>query len=274
MLTHQLKLAKPLAIFDLETTGTNILKDRIIEMAIMKALPDGSVEEYYQVVNPGIPIPAQSAAVHGFKDQDVADKPPFEEVAHEVEQFLEGCDLGGYNAIKFDIPVLAEELARADIDLHIEKRRLIDAQRIFFAMEKRTLSAAYQFFCDKDLNELGQGAHSARTDTQATLEILDAQVQRYEGKAVKDNLENELGTIKNDVATLHKLFNNNMVDLAGRMVFNNQGDIVFNFGKNRGVKVEEVLKKQPQYYDWMMRNDFPIDTKNWLTKIKLSMAMK
>lgn len=271
-MNHQLHLTKPLAVFDLETTGMNPMKDRIVEIAVLKAMPNGEVIEFHSLVNPEIKIPKESSSIHHITNERVANEPTFKQIGKNLAKFLEGCDLAGYNVLKFDIPVLVEEFLRTGIDFGIEKRRFVDAQRIFFAMEKRTLTAAYKFYCKKDISQLGEGAHSAMSDTIATLEVLDAQVHRYENQEVTDNLEKKLGIVKNDVQSLHDLFNGRVVDLAGRMTYNHQGDIIFNFGKWKGTRVTEVFQKEPQYYDWMINNEFPLDTKNWLTKIKLGMA--
>lgn len=260
-----LKLKNPLVFFDLETTGTNISQDRIIEYSFVKVMPDGEVIKNTERVNPERPIPLESSLIHGIYDKDIADKPPFKSVAKELASFLDGCDLSGFNILKFDVPVLVEEFLRADVDFDISKRKLVDAQKIFHMMEKRTLSAAYKFYCGKELVD----AHSAEADTLATLEVLDAQVQKYEGELLKDLKGNAIGTIENSVDTIHKLTTDNMVDLAGRFVFNSDNVEVFNFGKHKGKPVEEVLKKEPGYYDWMMKGDFPHDTKRRLTQIKL-----
>ncbi|GAA5037492.1 DNA polymerase III subunit epsilon [Marivirga lumbricoides] len=260
-----LKLTNPLVFFDLETTGTNIVSDRIVEYSFIKVMPGGEVINNTEKVNPERTIPLESSLIHGIYDKDVKDKPPFKAMAKELATFLKGCDLAGFNILKFDVPVLVEEFLRADVDFDISKRKLLDAQKIFHMMEKRTLTAAYKFYCNKDLVD----AHSAEADTMATLEVLDAQVKKYEGQTLKDLKGNVIGTIENDVETLHQLTNENMVDLAGRFVFNEKSIEVFNFGKFKGMVVEEVLKKETGYYDWMMKGDFPMDTKRKLTEIKL-----
>jgi DNA polymerase-3 subunit epsilon len=260
-----LKLKKPLAIFDIEATGLNVCRDRIIEICIIKLLPDNKSEQYIYRLNPTIPITAEASLVHGLYDKDVKDEPTFSEVAPKINQVLKGCDLGGFNHVKFDIPMLVEEFLRCDIDFDLRNRQYIDAQKIFHIMEKRTLSAAYAFYCNKDLND----AHNAEADTRATAEVILAQIKRYEGQAVIDNNGNELGIIKKDVEQLHKLFNNQMVDLAGRFVYNQDGVEVFNFGKHRHRPVLDVLKEEPGFYDWMMRGEFPLDTKKKLTELRL-----
>ncbi|MCC5930993.1 MAG: 3'-5' exonuclease [Cyclobacteriaceae bacterium] len=261
----KLILKNPLAFFDLETTGTNISQDRIVEISILKVMPDGQEHLQTYKINPEIPIPAESSAIHGIYDEDVAEAPTFKSMAKSFLKFLEGCDLAGFNIIKFDVPILVEEFLRAGTDFDISKRKLIDAQKIFHLMEKRNLSAAYKFYCDKILTD----AHSAEADTLATYEILKKQIEIYEGQKVEDLQGNAMGYIQNDIAVLHELTFTKMVDLAGRMVFNDKGIEVFNFGKHKGKAVQEILSKEPSYYDWMMNGDFPLDTKRKLTEIKL-----
>ncbi len=249
----QLNLKNPIVFFDLETTGINIVHDRIVEIAILKVNPNGSEEMKSYRVNPGISIPPESSAIHGIYDEDVKDAPPFKNLAKELAKFMEGCDIGGFNSNRFDVPLLAEEFLRADVDIDMSKRHFIDVQTIFHKMEKRTLEAAYKFYCDKELSD----AHSAEADTRATYEVFKAQIERYE-------------ELKNDIPFLADFssFNRN-VDFAGRIVYNDKDEEVFNFGKYKDVKVSEVLEKDPGYYGWMMNGDFPLYTKNILTKIKL-----
>jgi DNA polymerase III subunit epsilon len=261
----QLNLKCPLAFFDLETTGTNISCDRIVELSIVKVMPNGEVVTKTTKVNPTIPIPIETSLIHGIYDEDVKDAPTFKQIAKNLAKFLEGSDLAGFNIIRFDVPLLVEEFLRAGVDFDCSNRRLIDAQKIFHMMEKRTLSAAYKFYCNKIL----EGAHSAEADTLATFEILQAQVKRYNGQEVTDHLGKVLGKVENDMDVLHNLTAIKMVDLAGRMVFNNDGVEVFNFGKHKDKPVEEVFEQEPTYYDWMMKGDFPLDTKRKLTEIKL-----
>jgi DNA polymerase-3 subunit epsilon len=263
-MTHQLILKKPLAFFDLETTGINVAKDRIIDICVIKALPDGSVVSKTQRVNPGMPIPLESSLIHGIYDDDVAEAPPFKSVARTLAQFMDGCDLAGFNCNRFDVPLLVEEFLRANVDFDMKNRRLVDAQRIFHLMEPRNLSAAYRFYCSKEL----VGAHGAEADTIASLEVLNAQVQRYMGMVAKADNGQEV-IIDNDMDILHSLTANTNVDLAGRIILNGQGEEVFNFGKHKGLSVLEVLKKEPSFYDWMLKGDFPLDTKRRLTEIKL-----
>ena len=260
-----LKLKNPLVVFDIESTGTKISEDRIVELALIKVMPDGTIEEKCRRINPTIPIPVETSMIHGIYDEDVKDEPTFKQLAKSLVDFLEGCDLAGFNIIKFDVPLLVEEFLRANVEFEVDHRRLIDAQKIFHLMEKRNLSAAYKFYCNKDL----ENAHSAAADTQATYEVLVAQIEKYEGMEVKDLQGNKLGMIENDMDQLHQLTNENMVDLAGRMVLNSEGKEIFNFGKHRGKLVTDILEKEPSFYDWMMKGDFPLDTKRKLTKIRL-----
>lgn len=262
---RQLKLKKPLAVFDIESTGMNVCRDRIIELSIIKVMPGGITERYNYRLNPTIPISPEASLVHGIYDADIKNEPTFKEVAQEIHKVLQGCDLGGFNHIKFDVPLLVEEFLRVDIDFDLKNRRLIDAQKIFHMMEKRTLSAAYKFYCNKELED----AHAAEADTIATLEVILAQINRYEGQAVVDNSGKTIGIIENNIDLLHKLFNNQMVDLAGRFVYNQDGVEVFNFGKHKFRPVEDVLKEEPGLYDWILRGEFPLDTKRKLTELRL-----
>ncbi len=270
MTTHTLKLKKPIAFIDLETTGINISKDRIVEISIAKANVDGSVELKTKRVNPTMAIPLESSLIHGIYDEDVKDEPSFKQLAKSLAQFLEGCDLAGFNSNRFDIPMLVEEFLRIDNDtFDVKNRKFVDAQRIFHLMEPRTLVAAYKYYCGKSL----ENAHSAEADTLATLAVVCAQVEKYEGVKMKNEKGEEYEPIRNDIEALHKLSSNNLVDFAQRMTLNGKGEIVFNFGKNAGKKVEDVLTREPQYYDWIINNDFPLDTKRKLTEIKLKMRM-
>lgn len=265
-----LKLKNPIAFFDLETTGINITHDRIVEASILKILPNGTEEIKTLRINPGIPIPLESSLIHGIYDKDIKDAPTFKLVAKTLSSFLTGCDLAGYNILKFDVPMLVEEFLRADISFDISKRKLIDAQKIFHLMEKRNLSAAYKFYCGKTL----ENAHSAEADTVATYEIFKSQLDRYNGEEVLDMKGNKLGVIENDMETIHNITFQNVVDLAGRMIFNADGIEVFNFGKHKGKPVLEVLDREPMYYDWIQKNDFPLDTKRKLMEIKLRQFKK
>ncbi|MEE4198114.1 MAG: 3'-5' exonuclease [Bacteroidales bacterium] len=248
-----LNLKKPIVFFDLETTGIDIANDRILEISMLKVSPGGGEEVKTLLINPGIPIPPQSTEIHGISDDDVKDKPTFNEVAKSIAQFLEGCDIAGYNSDKFDIPLLAEEFIRADIDFDLKKLRAVDVQVIFHKMEQRTLSAAYKFYCKKTLDD----AHRAEADTKATFEILKAQVERYQ-------------ELENDIEKLSKFSSHTTnADFAGRIVYNDKGQEIFNFGKYKGQPVESVLEKDPGYFGWILNSDFPLYTKKVLTAIKL-----
>ena len=260
----KLNLRNPLCFFDLETTGINISQDRIIEIAVIKMMPNGEVIRKTHLLNPTIPIPEETAIIHGIRDADVKDKPTFKEVAKEYAKFLEGADLGGFNIMKFDVPMLVEEFLRAGVDFEYSRKKLIDAQKIFHMMEKRTLGAAVKFYLDKPLED----SHTAEADAVASMEVLLAQVQRYEGQDVTDSLGNKIGKIENNMEALGKLTGSDLVDLAGRWVMKN-GEEVVNFGKHKNKTVALVLKEEPSYYDWVMNGDFSLDTKRKLTEIKL-----
>ena len=249
-----LTLSKPLAFFDLETTGINVGKDKIVEICILKVQKDASEECKTWRVNPGIPIPKESSDIHGITDDMVKDCPMFPELALEIYNFIKDADLSGYNSNRFDLPLLAEEFLRADIDFDMKNRRSIDVQSVFFKMEPRTLTAAYRFYCNKEL----VGAHGAEADTRATFEILKAQVDRYE----------ELRGDSESLAQFTQPTQPN-ADLAGMIKFNAQGDEIFNFGKHKGKKVTDILDREPGYYAWMQNADFPAYTKKVLTAIKL-----
>lgn len=268
---HNLNLKKSLAFFDLETTGIDPVNDRIVEISILKAFPDGSTEQKTLRINPEQPIPLESSLIHGIYDADVQDKPTFRKAAGEILQFLEGCDLAGYNSVKFDLPLLVEEFMRAGVDFDLSKRKMVDAQKIFHYMEPRTLSAAYKFYCGKDMDEEGR-AHSADFDTRVTFEVLCEQIKRYQNQERKDEKGNPFVPVQNDVEVLDKLSRGNQFDLANRMVYNEKGLVVFNFGKHKGKVVTDVFRQEPSYYDWMMRGDFSRDTKRKLTDLKLSMS--
>jgi DNA polymerase-3 subunit epsilon len=254
----QLHLKNPLVFFDLETTGINITNDRIVEISYLKVKPDGHEECRTRRINPQMPIPKQATAIHGITDEDVKDCPTFKEVAKSLAAQIEGCDLAGFNSNRFDIPLLAEEFLRADVNIDLTKRKFIDVQTIFHKMEQRNLIAAYKFYCGKELTE----AHSAEGDTRATYEILMSQLDRY------PELENDV-----DALSTFSSFNQN-VDFAGRMVYNENGEEVINFGKYKGHLVKEVLKKDLGYYGWIMQGDFPLNTKQKLTEIRLRLKDK
>lgn len=260
----KLNLKRPLAFFDLETTGTNIGIDRIVEISVIKLHPDGTDEVRTWRINPGMPIPLESSLVHGIYDGDIKDEPQFKDIAQLVADFIDVSDLAGYNSNKFDIPMLMEEFLRANVLFDLDSRHFVDVQNIFHQMEQRTLKAAYQFYCDKKI----VNAHSAEADTRATMEVLIAQVARYENIEWEDKKGNRSVPVVNDVEALHKFTNlNKPVDFAGRMVFNDDGVEVFNFGKHKGKPVEDVLRIEPSYYSWMMQGDFPLYTKRKLEEI-------
>lgn len=261
-----LNLSRPLAFFDLETTGTNVVTDRIVEISIYKVMPDGSSESMTKLINPTIPIPAEVTAIHGIKNEDVANSPTFAQLAPSFDAFLKNCDLAGYNSNRFDIPMLIEEFLRCGIQFDIKKRRLVDVQNIFHKMEPRTLKAAYRFYCGKELID----AHEAEADTRATYEILLSQIERYEGCEYEDRDGKVSKPVTNNVEALHAFsYNHNNADLVGHIVYNRKGKEVFNFGKHKNREVEEVFRLEPQYYDWMMKADFPLSTKNTIQQIML-----
>lgn len=249
----KLNLKNPLVFFDLETTGTNINSDRIVEICYLKVHPNGNEEAKTLRINPEMHIPEEASAVHGIYDADVADCPTFKSIARNIAKDIEGCDLAGFNSNRFDIPVLAEEFLRAEVDIDLSRRKFVDVQVIFHKMEQRTLSAAYKFYCGKNLDD----AHSAEGDTRATYEVLKAQLDRY------PELQNDIAFLSN-----YSSFNKN-VDFAGRMVYNDAGVVVFNFGKYKGMPVTEVLRRDPGYYGWIQSSDFTLNTKAMLTKIRL-----
>ena len=246
----KIQLTRPIAFIDLETTGINITTDRIVELAIVKISQDGTKQVKRKLINPLMPIPASSSAIHGITDEMVKDAPSFKQVANEIKQFLEGCDLGGYNSNRFDIPMLLEEFLRVGIEYTVDGKKLVDVQKIFHMMEQRTLSAAYKFYCGKTL----EGAHGAEADASATWEVLEAQLERY--PQIGDSVESIVKFTGED----------DIVDFARRFI-KDKGVEVFNFGKHKGKPVAQVLKEEPQYYDWMMKGDFPINTKQKLTEM-------
>ncbi len=254
----RLKLKNPIIFFDLETTGINIASDRIVEISYLKVELNGNETIKTLRVNPEMPIPAKATSIHGISDEDVKNEPTFNEVARSLARDFEGCDLGGYNSVKFDIPLLAEEFLRSGVEIDMKRRKFVDVQVIFMKMEPRTLSAAYKFFAGKELKD----AHSAEADTLATYEVLQAQLDRY------SNLENDIGKLAEFSA------HNRNVDFAGRIIYNEEDEEVFNFGKYKGKTVREVLQNDPGYYGWMMKGDFPLYTKKVLTSIKLNSINK
>jgi DNA polymerase-3 subunit epsilon len=251
-----LKLTRPLAFFDLETTGLNIATDRIVEISIVKILPNGDKEIKTELVNPTIPISKESVEIHGITEEKLKDKPTFKELASDIDAFIKDCDLAGFNSNRFDVPLLAEEFLRAGIDFNVSDRKLVDVQNIFHKMEQRTLVAAYKFYCDKDLTD----AHSAEADTTATYEILEAQIGKY----------SDLNGDAEFLSEFSQMTKN--ADLLGRFVYNDKNIVVFNFGKHKGKAVTQVLEKEPGYYSWMMNGDFPLYTKKVMKGIKSAMA--
>jgi DNA polymerase-3 subunit epsilon len=267
----KLHLRNPLIILDLETTGINIASDRIVEIALLKIQPDGSEEERVLRINPEIPIPEKATMIHGITDDDVKDAPLFKEVARTLARFIEGCDLAGFNSNRFDIPLLAEEFLRADVDIDFKKRKFVDVQAIYHKMEKRTLTAAYKFYCSKELTQ----AHQALTDVRATYEVLQAQLDLYNNVEFEDINGRKSTPVENNIEKLSEFSSyDRNVDYMGRIVYNDDNVPVFNFGKNKGLPVEKVFLEQPGYYGWIMNGDFPLYTKKILTQIKLKMKDK
>ena len=254
----KLNIKNPIVFVDLETTGIDIIRDRIVEIAVLKIHVDGKEEMKIRRVNPGMPIPPETTAIHGITDEDVKNEPSFKEIGKSLVQFIEGCDFAGFNSNKFDFPLLAEEFLRADIDFDLKKRKFIDVQTIFHKMEKRTLVAALKFYCEKEL----ENAHSAGADSTATYEVLKAQLDRY------PDLKNDVDFLADFSAQTKN------ADFLGRIIFDENGVEVFNFGKHKGKSVVEVLEKESSYYAWMMNGDFPLYTKRVLTGIYLKMKQK
>ena len=250
-----LKLKRPIVFFDLETTGVDAAKDRIVEISMVKIGVDGSKVVKTRRINPEMPIPAEATAVHGITDEDVKDEPTFKQIAKSLAQFIEGCDFGGFNSNRFDLPLLVEEFLRAGVECDFQRRKFVDVQTIFHRKEQRTLVAAYKFYCDKDL----ENAHSAEADTLATFEVLEAQIERYPdiGDTVEALAEFSAGKP--------------IVDFAGRMTLDDKGQEIFTFGKYKGRRVVDVFRDDPSYYSWMMNGDFPQHTKKMITEIRLRM---
>lgn len=249
----KLKLKRPIIFFDLETTGVDVSRDRIVEISMIKIMPDGEEITRTRRLNPTIPIPAEATAVHGITDEDVKDQPTFAQVAKSLAQFVEGCDFGGFNSNRFDLPVLAEEFLRAGVEVDLKRHRFIDVQNIFHKKEQRTLVAAYRFYCNRELED----AHSAEADTRATYEVLQAQLDRY------DDLENDIDFLADYSSR------GNFADYAGMILYNEQGDEVFAFGKYKGRSVSEVFGTDPGYYAWILNGNFPLYTKKLMTEIRL-----
>lgn len=255
---EMLQLKKPLAFIDIEATGTNVSTDRIVEIAIVKLLPDGNRTVKRKIINPQIPIPQVCVDMHGITNEMVKDAPVFKQVAQEIKQFLDGCDLACYNAYRLDIPMLIEEFIRSEVEFEMKNRKIVDVQKIFHQMEQRTLSAAYKFYCNKNL----EGAHGAEVDANATAEILNAQIERYP----------QLGTSIDSI--LKTVGEDSIIDFARRFTFDDKGVEIFNFGKHKGRPVADVLKAEPQYYDWMMKGEFPMNTKQKLTEMYTRIMLK
>lgn len=255
----QLSLKNPILFFDIESTGLNVATDRIVEISAVKVFPDGTTETKTKRLNPTIPISPEAQRVHGISDEDVKDCPKFSQIAKSLAQWMKGCDIAGYNSLKFDIPLLSEEFLRVGVDFDFRKRHLIDVQNIFHKMEKRTLSAAYKFYCNKDL----ENAHSAEADTLATYEVLMAQLDRYQ-----DELQNDVKFLA-DFSTQTRF-----LDYAGRICLNENDVPVFNFGKHKGQPVATVLEKEPSYFKWMIDGQFTLDTKKVITELYLAMKQK
>ena len=249
----KLELRNPIIFLDLETTGVDVSRDRIVEISLVKGMPGGDREVKTRRVNPEMPIPPDATAIHGITDDDVKDEPTFRAIARSLASYMEGCDLGGYNSNRFDIPMLVEEFLRAGVDVDFKRRKFVDVQNIFHQKERRTLEAAYKFYCDREL----EGAHGAQADVLATFEVLEAQLDRYPD-------------LQNDVAFLAEYSaRDNCADYAGRVVYDERGVEVFGFGKHKGRAVAEVFRREPTYYTWMMEGDFPAYTKKVITEIRL-----
>ena len=262
----ELNLTRPLVFLDLETTGIKVATDRIVELCFLRINADGSQKIKTLRINPGIPIPPEATEIHGITDEDVKASPKFAQVAHELAEFIDNSDIAGYNSNHFDIPLLVEEFLRAGVDLELKGRRFVDIQNIFHKMEPRNLSAAYKFYCSKEL----ENAHSAEADTVATFEVLKAQLDRYNDTEFKDKKGNILKPVVNDVKALSDFsFTNRAADLIGHIIFNDKNIEVFNFGKHKSKAVRDVFRDEPSYYDWIMKSEFPLSTKKVITEIKL-----
>jgi DNA polymerase-3 subunit epsilon len=262
----KLNLSRPIVFFDLEATGTNVAADRIVEICVLKINPDGTEEVRTRRINPTIPIPAEVVKIHGISDEDVKDEPTFKSVAKGLLEFIGNADLAGYNSNKFDVPMLIEEFYRAGIEFPMENRNLIDVQNIFHQMEQRTLVAAVKFYCNRE----HVGAHGAEADVRATYDVLLAQIEKYNNVEFTDKEGRTSIPVKNDMDALAAFTTNkDWVDFAGRMVYDKDGRELFNFGKHKGKRVEDVFRTEPSYYDWIMNGDFALSTKRTIEKIKL-----
>lgn len=262
----ELILDRPIVFFDIESTGTQVAADRIVEICVLKINPDGTEEVKTRRINPTIPIPKETSLIHGIYDEDIKDEPVFKAVAKSLADFIGDADLAGYNSNKFDVPMLLEEFYRAGIDFPMENRRLVDVQNIFHQMEQRTLVAAVRFYCHRE----HIGAHGAEADVRATYDVLKAQLDKYQDVVYTDKSGNQSIPVVNDVAKLAEFSTNkDWVDFGGRMIYDKEGNELFNFGKHKGRKVLDVLAKEPSYYDWMMNGDFALSTKKALERIKM-----
>lgn len=267
----ELNLKRPVAFFDLETTGLNTTTDRIVEISILRVNPNGTEEQRTWLLNPTIPISPEASSVHGYTNEMVADKPTFKQVAPDIAKFLTNCDLAGYNILKFDLPMLVEEFLRVEVDFDLKSRDFIDVMNIFMKMEPRTLKGAYRFFCHAEL----EGAHGAGADTKATYEVLKAMLDRYQGVEYEDGKGNKSPGPVNDIKELSQFSaHHRNADLSGQIIYDDEGKEVFQFGKHKGKRVEEVFRMEPSYYSWMMNSDFPLYTKKLITAIKLRMGGK
>ncbi len=254
----KLNLKRPIIFFDLETTGVDSAKDRIVEISMIKIMPDGEEIVKTRRINPEMHIPEEASAIHGITDDDVKDCPTFAQVAKSMAQFIQGCDFGGFNSNRFDLPLLVEEFLRVGVDVDFKRRKFVDVQNIFHKKEQRTLVAAYKFYCDKDLND----AHSAEADTRATYEVLKAQLDRY------DDLANDIDALAEYSSR------GETADYAGRILYNEKGEEIFGFGKYKGRSVAEIFDMEPSYYAWMMNGDFPLYTKKVITEIRMREKIK
>ncbi len=264
----KLNLSKPIAFFDIEATGLNVTKDRIVEISVLRVNPNDSKEIKTWLLNPDYPISKEASKIHGYNNDELLEKPTFKQKAKDIANFFKGCDLAGYNSLKFDIPMLVEEFLRAGVEFEVKRRRLIDVQNIFMKMEQRTLNAAYKFYVGKNL----ENAHTAEADTLATYEVLESQLDRYKETEYTDREGNISTPVCNDIQKLHEFsMHKKNADLIGQIIYNKDGKEEFNFGKHKGKSVEEIFKKDPSYYSWIMKADFPQYTKNLLTNIKLKM---
>ncbi len=261
-----LNLTRPLIVFDLETTGVNVGKDRIVEIALLKIFPDGTEKARRHLVNPGIPIPNEAYQIHGISNENVKNEPYFRDLAGDLIAFIDNSDLAGYNSLKFDVPLLVEEFLRAGFEFDLKNRYLVDVQNIFHKMEPRTLKAAYKFYCAQELIN----AHSAEADTQATYEILKAQLDRYENVEYTEKEGVTSVPVVNNIKSLSTFSTyHQFADLVGHLALNDKGEEVFNFGKYKNRLVSEVFTIEPSYYDWMMKSDFPLSTKKVITAVKM-----